>query len=781
MRNHLAFLAAILSLGLIAAVPVAQAGRPEDRLSVFPDAMYKTGLPTFRNVAYGTHERQKLDVWLPEGVADGERLPCVVVIHGGAWTDGNRVDMALGSVTRGRRDRVIIASISYRFVPQSKKEGVVPPVRAPLEDAVAAVEHLKANASKYRIDVKRIGLTGGSAGACSALYAAFQNDCALGVKAIQVGIAQSTLDPQEIVDWVPGGWFGGYGFGYGYTDIKTFLANREKWLPWIRKLSPADLLRSCTAAKAPKILFTTRSLAPYGQPEDQPQHSGYYMIALRRLCEEKGILCEAGNTDDLIALLKGDIDDPFAFVRARLAAGERTVTVPRGVYSVAPGPKETAYLKLRGLKDVTIDFGGSKVLGKVKTRMLDLADCTNVTVRNVTFDYIPLPFTQAIIEKVDAEKNWDVRIVPGYPRPTEKELAAGVWPVQAYAKEDLELKNPNRYRDNIKVTRTGEDTYRVTGGVDRTGDVGDVCVWSINETGPHQAGVVTSERCRGCRYENITAYSTPDGCICAETYSHGAIYRKCRLVRCPVEGDSLPRAMKRVRSGNHDAFNARFGDTVTVDGCEFAYHCDDSINISGYYSVVTKCEGSRIRVIPAFGRGGLFEPGDTIQIMTFDGKVPPDAKVLKVADAGAATEDERTRIYATNLREPLLKSVKTALELTLDRAVQFPFGTVVIANERMGNGFTIRNCRFGSTRARALLIKASDGLIENNDIERSHYDAISIYPEYEWLEGGCSRNVTIRNNRLRLNGGGIAIGGRSGDGKRLPPEAHPGMVLENND
>ena len=87
----------------------------------------------------------------------------------------------------------------------------------------------------------------------------------------------------------------------------------------------------------------------------------------------------------------------------------------------------------------------------------------------------------------------------------------------------------------------------------------------------------------------------------------------------------------------------------------------------------------------------------------------------------------------------------------------------------------------GSTRARGMLIKASDGVIEGNFVEKSNYDGISLYPEYEWLEGGCARNVVIRNNKLRDNGGGIVVSGKSGAGKALPPEAHAGVKLENND
>ena len=79
------------------------------------------------------------------------------------------------------------------------------------------------------------------------------------------------------------------------------------------------------------------------------------------------------------------------------------------------------------------------------------------------------------------------------------------------------------------------------------------------------------------------------------------------------------------------------------------------------------------------------------------------------------------------------------------------------------------------------IVKASNGVIENNVVERSHYDAISIYPEYEWLEGGCSRNVTIRGNVIRKCGGGISVGGKSGNGTRLPKEAHAGVVIGEND
>ena len=54
---------------------------------------FEIDAPTFENEKYGSHYRQGVDVWLPEGAK--KPVPCVVYIHGGAWTDGTRIDGSL--------------------------------------------------------------------------------------------------------------------------------------------------------------------------------------------------------------------------------------------------------------------------------------------------------------------------------------------------------------------------------------------------------------------------------------------------------------------------------------------------------------------------------------------------------------------------------------------------------------------------------------------------------------------------------------------------------------
>ena len=111
------------------------------------------GITVHRDLAYVTdgHARQKLDLYVPD---EGENLPLIIWIHGGAWRGGNKtryVPMAyLKSGYAG-------ASINYRL----SQHAIFP---AQIEDVKAAVRWLRANAETYRIDPSRFAVWGSSAG-----------------------------------------------------------------------------------------------------------------------------------------------------------------------------------------------------------------------------------------------------------------------------------------------------------------------------------------------------------------------------------------------------------------------------------------------------------------------------------------------------------------------------------------------------------------------------------------------------------------------------------------
>ena len=100
--------------------------------------------------------------------------------------------------------------------------------------------------------------------------------------------------------------------------------------------------------------------------------------------------------------------------------------------------------------------------------------------------------------------------------------------------------------------------------------------------------------CEDIRFDDMTVYSTPGSNAFREmTGGGGNTYLRCRVVPCPQGADPVKRAMPRLRSGGHDAFNSRAMRKGPIyDGCEARNHCDDDININGGYWMVASAEHS---------------------------------------------------------------------------------------------------------------------------------------------------------------------------------------------
>jgi triacylglycerol lipase len=109
-----------------------------------------------RNQVYAEAAGEQLlaDVYRPAGE---EPCPGVLVVHGGAWTIGNKAHLGFAAREFARSGFCAVA-INYRLAPKHR-------FPAQLEDCLAAVDWMRANATKYAIDSQRIAGYGYSAGA----------------------------------------------------------------------------------------------------------------------------------------------------------------------------------------------------------------------------------------------------------------------------------------------------------------------------------------------------------------------------------------------------------------------------------------------------------------------------------------------------------------------------------------------------------------------------------------------------------------------------------------
>lgn len=115
-----------------------------------------------KNVSYGSHPREILDIYQPGGKT---KLPIMVYMHGGSYTSGSK-DQYDNIPAYFARHGMVGVNIEYRLAPEFS-------FPAGAEDVGKAVAWLKQNAAKYGGDPNRIWLMGHSAGATHVATYAF--------------------------------------------------------------------------------------------------------------------------------------------------------------------------------------------------------------------------------------------------------------------------------------------------------------------------------------------------------------------------------------------------------------------------------------------------------------------------------------------------------------------------------------------------------------------------------------------------------------------------------
>lgn len=210
--------------------------------------------PTQRDMEYGPHERNVLDFWKAESA---QPTPVLVFIHGGGFVAGDKAMVTPAAIHLCLAKGVSFASINYRYTTQA-------PYPAPMLDGARAVQFLRSKAAELKIDPKRIGVFGGSAGAGISMWVGFHDELAKPTSAdpverqssrvICVGSigGQSSYDPLQIKEWLGGKAWEHPAFKPFYA-IKT---NEELTNPEVRKLAyDATVINHLTKEDPPVFML----------------------------------------------------------------------------------------------------------------------------------------------------------------------------------------------------------------------------------------------------------------------------------------------------------------------------------------------------------------------------------------------------------------------------------------------------------------------------------------------------------------------------------------------
>jgi len=142
---------------------------------------------TLLNVAYGTDPKQVMDIYLPAG-RRSDSTKVMVMIHGGAWSSGDKADFTASVDTLKKRlPDYAIFNINYRL-----SNGVSNTFPTQETDVQAAVRYIYGNASDFQVSTKFV-LMGASAGGHLAMLQGYKDSVPVKPKAIVSFFGPSNL------------------------------------------------------------------------------------------------------------------------------------------------------------------------------------------------------------------------------------------------------------------------------------------------------------------------------------------------------------------------------------------------------------------------------------------------------------------------------------------------------------------------------------------------------------------------------------------------------------
>jgi hypothetical protein len=461
------------------------------------------------------------------------------------------------------------------------------------------------------------------------------------------------------------------------------------------------------------------------------------------------------------------------FITESYRAGQRRIVVPRGTYRISP-PRQGSHLQFYGLTDLVIDAHGVYLVFTDQTRGgIEFHDCRNLRLEGATISYEVPPFTQGVVIGIGPGGNWyDIQIDTGYPSDLDNPVHFPAASVAYLFDRQTRLLKPATYDLSGKRTdRLGPGRFRVywnrpSGPQIHPVSPGDLI--AFRGTGWHNIAAI---HCDHLSLNDVTI--TQAGAFAVwESEGEGGNHYSFKVKRGPPpEGATAVPLLSSTADAFHST-NVRHGPTL--ENCEFESMADDGIAIHGTFSFVFEAHGPVLLL-----NHSHFRPGDKLRLFDPAGSPVGDAVVKSVRPRESYANAKKSS--RTTLSDP---TQGPYTEVTLDRPLTAGFDDLASNPAASGSGYVIRNNTIRNHRARGMLLKADNGLVEGNTIEGSSMGGIVVTPEVWWNEASYSQNVRIVNNTIRgvayapQQLGGVVVAAL--EDRPIPGCGHRDIVLDGN-
>lgn len=482
------------------------------------------------------------------------------------------------------------------------------------------------------------------------------------------------------------------------------------------------------------------------------------------------------------AMGDGIHDDGPALRKAIAAAmqagpGSRVVLEPK-LYRLKEHVRHDFQFELANAKGISIEGNGARLINTPTNSLIRLRSCQDVHVRGLVIDYDPLPFTQGTIVRLDAAQGtFDLALHEDYPLPppgswVKQHLGDGGWqwgsvidPQERHRRWDVQM---HFFIKAVQALASTQRTYRIEVTPHfkqalvpvQPGDRFFLPLPYVR-SGTRRGGSMGTNfsviGCSDCKIEDISFYSARSGMVFGVSHNEGLITLRKLQVRFKPKTN---RICTTWRDGIHSKDN-RMGPVI--EDCYFEGMLDDSINMGANTAMAREVRTDTEFIL----MGAPFRPDD--EVLVWD---PVTGRTLAKTRV-ASLRRERGAVIVT------LQDAAPNVVVGRKRPHQDIASTHFYNLSRCGRGFIVRNCTFKPQRRHALLVRAPDGLIENNLIDGVGGSAVAMGNEIgSFYEGPFPHNTIVRNNTIRhTQGTAIQVYTRT---KNQSADITRGVQIRNN-
>ncbi|KJC51008.1 hypothetical protein UP09_02820 [Bradyrhizobium sp. LTSP885] len=449
----------------------------------------------------------------------------------------------------------------------------------------------------------------------------------------------------------------------------------------------------------------------------------------------------------------GDADAAFAKALAAIAKSAADAGKAGPVHIVLNLEKNASYrikrpLAFKQLHGFELNGNGAQLINTARSGSIAISSCNRLTVRDLTIDYDPLPFTQGTIAAFDKQAlEITVKVDPGFPDDAAllASITGGFFKVMDRGNRALKT----GARDSLspsRVTRISDGLIKVH------------LAWSANDRFPSQLPIAVGDAvtianggAHAIAVDGSVATSLIDVKLLAspgmgiiENGGEGSMMlQKVSVVPGPrPKGAATDRLISTNSDGSHLTAVAH---GPTLEDCSFANTSDDAINVHGfYYYVVAKTAPQRFLLSPKWDIG--LAAADDIE----------SCDHATFRSLGRSKVEQLTKRHAPELKTKIAqiwknKSPTTQPDLIYDVVLQHDLplktGDAITSLTHIGSGATVLRCSFHACGR--VLMKAPNAIVENCQFTFSTGVALQAGSDIGfWSESGFADNLAFRNNRF---------------------------------